>query len=131
MDSLSILHTSPLYIALLGLLFIPFTMRAGLYRLKSKIFIGTGDDPEMLRRVRGQANFIETVPIAVFILIAMEMLGASALWLHSLGIALILGRIFHYIGLTEIGPSIFRPIGMFATIVMILTGAIWILLSFV
>lgn len=129
METTTLLAITPIYIAILGLLFVPFTARAGFYRLKSKIFIGTGDDPEMLRRVRGQANFIETVPIALFLLITMEILGAGGTWLHALGGALVFGRIAHYIGLTEIGPLAFRPMGMGVTILTILTSAIWILIS--
>ena len=47
MDLPSLLSVTPIYTAILGLLFIPFTMRAGLYRAKTKIFIGMGDDPEL------------------------------------------------------------------------------------
>jgi len=91
---------TPIFIAILGLLFLPFTMRIALYRIKSKISIGTGDDPEMLRRMRGQANFVETVPIALILLIVMEITGASDMWLQSLGLTLVIARIFHYIGIT-------------------------------
>ena len=129
MELPSLLSVTPVYIAILGLLFIAFTMRVGLYRGKTKIFIGTGDDPEMVRRMRGQANFIETVPIALFLLIVMEVLGASDTWLHILGLALVLGRIAHYLGLTEMGPQVFRVIGMVATLITILIGSLWILID--
>ena len=125
----SLLSVSPIYVALLGLVFIVITMRVGLYRLQNKINIGNGDDPELLRRVRGQGNFIETVPMALFILIVMEVMGASDTWLHILGAALLLGRISHYLALTEIGPFICRPIGMMGTLLPILIGSIWILLE--
>ncbi len=124
-----VLSITPTYIAILGLLFLPFTIRAGLYRVKAKILIGTGDDPEMVRRMRGQANFIETVPISLFLLITMEILGASDIWLHGLGIALVLGRISHYLGLTEIAPRQFRVIGMVATLLVILISSLWILFN--
>jgi len=123
---LSIPSVTPIYIAILGLLFLPITMRVGLYRIKSQISLGTGDDPEMVRRMRGQANFIETVPIALILLVAMEGLGASATWLHALGLTLVLGRIAHYAGLIEIGPLAFRVVGMVATLVTILLGSTWI-----
>ena len=129
MDLVTALHVTPIYVAILGLLFIPFTMRAGMYRVKAKIFLGTGDDPELLRRVRGQANFVETVPIALFILIAMELVGVSSLWLHVLGVTLVTGRVAHYVGLTELGPSILRVFGMIATLATILVGSIWLLVS--
>ena len=129
MELPSLLSVTPIYVAILGLLFIPFTLRVGLYRIKTKINIGTGEDPEMVRRMRGQANFIETVPIALFLLISMEVLGASDTWLHVLGLVLVLGRIAHYIGLTELGPIAFRATGMLATLGTILFSSTWILID--
>lgn len=126
MEQISVLSITPIYIAILGLLFIPITMRVALYRIQSKITIGTGDDPEMVRRMRGQANFIETVPMALFLLIAMELLGASNTWLHALGLTLVLGRTAHYFGMIEIAPFAFRVIGIVATMLTILLGSIWI-----
>lgn len=129
MDSPALLSVAPLYVAILGLLFLPFTVRVGLYRVKSNVLIGQGDDPELLRRIRGQANFIETVPIALLLLISMELLGASSTWLHTLGIALVFGRLCHYLGLTEIGPAILRPVGMVPTLLTVLISSLWILVS--
>ena len=131
MELVTSITVIPIYIAILGLLFVPFTVRAGLYRAKSKIFIGTGDDPEMVRRMRGQANFIETVPIALILLLTMELLGAADTWLHVLGISLVLGRISHYLGLTELGPQLLRVVGMLATLIPILVSAVWILVDVV
>lgn len=125
----ALLSISPIYIALLGLLFIPFTARVGAYRSKIKLLIGTGDDPELLRRIRGQGNFIETMPIALLLLISMELMGASSVWLHSIGIALVVGRISHYVGINEWGPLIFRAVGMLATLVPILVSSLWILIN--
>ena len=129
MELPSLLSITPIYIAILGLLFIPLTMRVGLYRIKTKIAIGTGDDPEMVRRMRGQANFIETVPMALFLLIVMEVLGASDTWLHVLGLALVLARVAHYLGLTELAPLAFRATGMVATLLTILVSSLWILID--
>jgi uncharacterized membrane protein YecN with MAPEG domain len=127
MELPTLLNITPPYIAVLGILFLAFTLRVGMYRVKAKILIGTGDDPELLRRTRGQANFTETVPMALFLIITMEILGASDLWLHSLSVTLVLGRICHYAGLTEIAPVLFRMLGMGATIATILASSIWIL----
>lgn len=126
MEPISILSITPIYIAVLGLLFIPITMRVALYRIKSQISLGAGDDPEMVRRMRGQANFIETVPMALFLLIAMELLGASNVWLHALGLTLVLGRTAHYLGVADLAPLTSRVIGMLATMLTILLGSIWI-----
>ena len=127
MDIPSLLSITPFYTAVLGLLFVVFTLRAALYRVNEKISIGTGGDREMERRARSQANFIETVPMALFLLITMEILGASALWLHSLCSILVIARISHYIGLSKLGPFLFRPVGMIATLLTILVSSVWIL----
>ena len=127
MPSIALLSVTPLYIALLGLMWLPFTLRVGGYRVKNKINIGDGDDPEMIRRIRGHANFTETVPLAVALLLAMELIGAGDTWLHALGATLVIGRLLHYVGLTEIGPFACRPIGMFATISVYLVSSVWIL----
>lgn len=128
MDIPLLLSVTPIYVAILGLMFIPFTLRVGAYRVKNNIVIGDGNDPEMLRRIRGQANFVETVPMALFLLIVMELLGASGTWLHALGGLLVFGRVAHYLGLTELGPQALRPVGIVATLLTILVGAIWILI---
>lgn len=129
MELTPVLSITPIYVAILGLLFLPITMRVAMYRIKSRISLGAGDDPEMLRRMRGQANFIETVPMALFLLIVMEVLGASNMWLHALGLTLVLGRTAHYFGLINMAPLFFRVIGMAATLLTIFLGSIWIAIN--
>ncbi|MFK7978117.1 MAG: MAPEG family protein [Halioglobus sp.] len=126
----SLLSVTPLYAALLGLLFIPFTMRVGFYRLSSKIFVGDGGDDEMVRRMRSQANFIETVPLALILIVVMELMGAGSYWLHGLGALLVVARLLHYLGMSGIGPELGRPIGMFGTFSVYLISCGWVLYSF-
>lgn len=127
--SVALLSVTPLYLALLCLLWILFTMRAGFYRAKKEINLGDGGDPELLRRIRGHGNFIESVPLAVALLVVMELVGASSAWLNTLGSMLVVGRLLHYLGITEIGPFLCRPIGMFATLSVYLAGSLWIIYS--
>lgn len=129
MELPSLLSVTPIYIAILGLMFIPFTLRVGLYRVKNDILLGDGGDQELIRRMRAQANFIETVPMALFLLIMVEVLGASDTWLHSLGALLVFGRTLHWFAMTEIGPSIGRPIGMVSTMAVIIVSSVWILVD--
>ena len=125
----ALLSATPIYLALSGFLFAIFTLRVGLGRAKAKVSVGDGDNPELFLLIRGQANFVETVPLVLILVVAMELLGASGAWIHSLGSALILGRILHYIGLTNIGPRVFRPIGMIATLASVLVSSIWLLVA--
>ena len=125
----SLLSVTPIYLAILGLFFIPITMRVGLYRVGNKIDIGDGGDDTMLRLIRSQANFCETVPLAAVLLVAMELMGAVNGWLHALGAILVFGRLSHYLGLSGMGPFIGRPLGMVATFTVYLVGSGWILYS--
>jgi len=127
MPNINLLSITPIYIALLGILFVPFTMRVGLYRVKNEIIIGDGKDEELIRRIRGQGNFVETVPLAVVLVLLMEILGAGDTWLHALCALLVGGRFLHYLGITELAPSICRPAGMFATLSIYFVAPIWIL----
>jgi uncharacterized membrane protein YecN with MAPEG domain len=77
--------------------------------------------------MRGQGNFIETVPMALFLLVVMEVLGASDIWLHSLGLGLVLARVAHYLGLSEMAPLVFRAAGMSVTLIAIFVSSFWVL----
>jgi uncharacterized membrane protein YecN with MAPEG domain len=126
----TLLSITPIYVAVLGLIFVPITMRVGLYRINNKIDLGDGGDQILLRIMRAQANFVETVPLVVIMLVLMELAGATSTWLHSLGGLLVVGRVLHYLALTKMGPFIGRPIGMFATFGSYLAAAGWLLYNF-
>ena len=129
LPNMNILSITPIYIAILGILFVPFTMRVGLYRVKNKIDLGDGNDDTLFKLNRGQGNFVETVPLAVVLLLLMELLGAGTTWLQTLGALLVGGRVLHYVGITGVGPGIGRPIGMFATFGVYAVASFWILLD--
>ena len=130
MELPSLLSITPVYVAVLGLIFIPITLRVGLYRVNNKIDLGDGGDKKLLRIMRAQANFIETVPLVAIMLVLMELAGASSIWLHSVGGLLVAGRVLHYIGLSGMGPFLGRPIGIIATLTSYLVAAGWLLYRF-
>jgi uncharacterized membrane protein YecN with MAPEG domain len=123
------LSVTPIYLGLLGLMMVPITLRVGLYRLKNKVDLGDGGDRKLLRMIRSQANFVETVPLAAVLLVVMELMGAGDPWLHALGAALLIGRVMHYLGLSLLGPFVCRPVGMVLTFAVYLVSSGWILVS--
>ena len=127
LPTVSLLSITPIYVAILGLIFLPITFRVGLYRISSKIDIGDAGDDVMLRRIRCQANFCETVPLAAILLVSMELMGAGGTWLHTLGALLVVARILHFLGLSGMGPFIGRPLGMAGTFLVYLGASGWIL----
>ena len=129
MPAISLLSVTPLYVAILGLLFVPITLRVGAFRLKNKVDLGDGGSEDLLRRIRSQANFVETVPLAVLLLVTMELMGAGDTWLHALGATLVIARVLHFLGISGLGPFIGRPLGMVGTFTVYLVSSIWILYS--
>jgi hypothetical protein len=121
---------STIYAAILGLLFVPFTFYVGSYRVKHKILLLDGGDKELARRIRAQGNFIETVPLAVILIVLMELNGASATWLHTLGVVLVVARVMHYLTIaTNPANTVPRALGMVGTLGVYLAAAGWLLAS--
>lgn len=83
------------YAGLNGLILIWLAMNAG--RTRGRLGIGMGDagNPEMIRAMRGQANFVEYVPLLLAQMTLMALIGTPAWVLHLFGIALTLGRLIH------------------------------------
>lgn len=97
-----LLTITPLYAGLLGLLYFALTVRVVRGRVgKGAPSLGDGNDPAMFRAIRGHANFNEYVPLILLMLGLLEAGGACAPWLlHTLGAALLIGRIGHGIALS-------------------------------
>lgn len=124
------LPITSLYAALLALFFVPITMRVARCRGKTGIHVGNGGNDTLLRLNRGQQNFTETVPMAVLLIALMEYAGAASSWLHALGAMLTLGRIFHYLQLTQTLKHLaFRGVGMLATLLVYPIAALWLLFN--
>ena len=74
--------------------------------------------PEAALRV--QANFIENVPVALLLLLVLEIQGTSAAILHGFGTSLFVLRLLHAWGLgTNEGANYPRLIGAQGTFVVI------------
>ena len=95
------LHITALYAGVLAILALYLSFRAGSFRGKVGASVLFGDPPnmELVERVRVHQNFLEYVPIILILMGAIELNGGSATFLHSIGIALIVARIAHAIGL--------------------------------
>lgn len=88
-----------LYAGILALIVGALGFQVGTKRSQSGISILHGDDMELAERIRRHANFTENVPLALILLGALELNGASTALLHGLGIALVASRIAHPLGL--------------------------------
>ena len=87
-----------LYGGLCALLVIALAFNVVKFRRGKKVGIGTGGDKAGAVAVRAHANAIEYIPLALILMLVAEINGLSAVWLHCLGGALVLGRILHAVG---------------------------------
>lgn len=87
-------------IALTGL-FIVLTIRVVQARGVAGVSLGDGGDVRLTRTIRGQANFVENVPIALLLILLTEMQTVSLWpnvfgWIFALTVAVfVIGRTLH------------------------------------
>src|SRR3954454_4501090 len=74
-------------------------LRIGQFRGQFKVSVGDGGHEPLLRRMRAQANFIESAPFALVLIAGLELSGASRVGLGSIAVIYILVRIAHAIGM--------------------------------
>jgi uncharacterized protein len=84
-----------LYAGALALVLLVLSVRVIQARGQTKVFMGDGGNDLMVRRMRGQANFVEYVPMALILMGLMENHGAPAWELHALGATLLFARLLH------------------------------------
>jgi len=124
------LRIVPAYAALLALFFIYLSARVMAARRAAGVAIGTGSDRTLERWARVHANFAEYVPLALILLLIMEIRGNAAWSLHLLGAGLLAGRVAHAIGLShEPDRMPFRAAGVLLTNIVIIAAAISLLVG--
>ncbi len=118
------LFVTPLYAALLAFVFIALSFRVIFVRRSERVSLGDGDNPALRARIRVHANFAENVPLALLLILMVELMDGGAFLLHALGAMLLVGRIAHAYG-TSAHPQIFllRQVGMVLTFTSILIAA--------
>lgn len=89
-----------LYTSLLTILAIFLALRNGVIRGKTKTMLGEGDSPELLQSIRAHGNLMEHAPIALILLLLLEMQGVADWKLHLIGSSFFLCRILHAYGIT-------------------------------
>ena len=86
---------TPLYAALLALWLLVLSLRVIQQRRVARVSLGAGGNARLERAIRGQSNFIEYVPIALLMLLVLELARFSIYLLHLFGIVLLVGRLLH------------------------------------
>lgn len=106
------------YAAALAILFLILSARTLLYRRATQVPLGNGEDRALLRRIRAHGNFSEYTPMALILMVLAEHSlrehGLGFHWvMHLLGVFLVVGRIMHAYGISQIREVFFfRVVGM-------------------
>ncbi len=123
---------TPIYAAVIALIFVGLSVRTLLLRRRMGIAIGTGDDPQLTRAMRVHSNFAEYVPIALILIYFVETRTNTTVWVHVLCVLLILGRISHAYGVSQLNENYrFRIFGMALTLGTLISASVRIILSYV
>lgn len=97
-------------------------------RRRSRVSLGDGGNETLNRLIRGHANAVETIPIALILLALSEILGAPVVALHVFGLSLTFGRMAHALYFTGRAPMSFRLVGMVLTFTAMAAPAIGLII---
>lgn len=115
------------YAGVLALLLLVLSARVAMVRRRLQVGLGTGGERELQLAVRAHANFCEYVPLALLLLLLLELSAAFPPWvLHLLGIVLVVARVGHgMFGLNRSpGASLGRFWGTLVTWLVIAASAL-------
>ncbi|WP_108662392.1 MAPEG family protein [Acuticoccus kandeliae] len=85
----------------LALLLVVLSLRVVGRRRRSLIVLGDGNDPDLQRSIRAQANFAEYAPLFLILLALAEANATPPLLLSITAALFVLGRILHFHALTK------------------------------
>ncbi|EEE37728.1 membrane protein [Rhodobacteraceae bacterium KLH11] len=119
------LSVTPIYAALLALLYVVLSVRVILQRRQDKISYGDGGSSDMLKAIRTHSNFVEYAPFALLLIAMAELQGAGHLILNLLGLGLLSGRLLHAYGFGRTPQIVvLRQLGMVLTFGTLLVAAL-------
>ena len=104
-------------------------IRCGQARTSEKVSVGDGGNEMVIRRMRAHANFIESAPMVLILIAALELTGGTSTWLWAVGIAYTIGRLLHPLGMDGGALAKGRMIGTLLTMLTLLGLAIMALVS--
>ena len=117
------LHITLLSAALAALINLWLSIRCGRARTSAKILHGDGGDAALGRHMRAHSNFVEYTPIALVLILVLELSGQAGWLLALTALVYLLGRVLHPLGMQSDKPA---PARMIGTLSMFVTYAVWI-----
>lgn len=120
---------TPIYAALLGLIYLFLSFRTIGHRRRAQVGIGDGGDQSLARAIRVHGNFAEYVPMTLLLMMLLEAMTGPVMALHIPGLLLLLGRCLHAFGVSDLQENLrFRVLGMlmtFSAMLILCLAIIW------
>ena len=114
-----------LYAALLGFFLCFLILNIVRLRRFHKIGLGDGKVEALSRAIRVHGNFIELVPILLFLMYLIEVQDVNRLALHLFGAGILASRLMHCYGLQgSSGKSFGRFAGTILALLLLFIGAV-------
>ena len=111
-----ILQTTLTLAAAAAIINIWLVVRISRLRLSLKVLHGDEGKPQLLQRMRAQANFIEHTPLFLILVAAIELTGKGGTWLALVGSVFMLARVSHAFGMDRQDSNIPRAAGIGVTL---------------
>ena len=116
---------TPLVASLLAVLYLILSVRVIGARRTERVSLGDKGNAQVLRRMRVHSNFAEYTPLALLLLLMLELMGGAYWLLYGLGLFLLVGRSIHAYGVScEPEPFNFRVMGMVLTFTVIAAASL-------
>ena len=93
-------------------------VRIGQVRRATGVSVGDGGDQRLVRRMRAQANLVETAPFVLALVGLIEFTAGTSTWLWIAGALFLVARVLHPFGMDGWGPG--RTIGTGVTMLLLL-----------
>jgi uncharacterized membrane protein YecN with MAPEG domain len=122
------MHISLFSAGIAGLIAVWHAIRCIKLRFADKAAHGDGGSARLARRMRAHANFAEYTPIALVLIVLLDLMDAHAWVLGPVALAFLLGRVLHAIGMDSETAAWPRQIGMLLTLPVLAGLAIWAML---
>lgn len=89
------------FASLLAAIYLKLTFNVINLRRKNKVPLGTGGFSDLEKAIRAHGNFSENVPIALILMVALELNGAPWWLVAVFGSTLTIGRVLHALGIYQ------------------------------
>lgn len=105
-------------------------LRCGQIRVSAKVSHGDGGNTLLARRMRAHSNFIESAPLVLILIGAIELTGKGGTWLALVAAAYLLARVAHPFGIDRDGANALRAGGTMVTMLTLIgLAAVAVLIS--